>query len=443
MTKTIKRLIDYSIPVLASFAAIAAAVWGRGQRARADEYARIADEYVSVCINSCARCGQELEETVRAMGVSLEKLSVTASVGGRVLALEDVVRESAEAQALISRLPQSQPGSAELNAFLTRAGDYARSLSKRLLAGEEPGERDKKQLAQILDSCVKLTDRLSADIADGALPNGTEDLDYYGGPEAGAEEPSEPEYPELIYDGPFAEAVENAEPKWAVGEEAAPGEAQARAEELLGAPAELTGKTEGRLPTYDLTSGGAELALTVRGLKLLWFMRAPAGNASGLPDDAEREAIFGAARSFLDRAGYEDMEPSFAQYHDGTALVTFVWVMDGVRVYNDLVKVWIDRETHEPCGLDARNYVYSHCERERQEPAITAEEARRSVSQSLVSTAEPCLALIPITPQREALCYEFTGECGGSEYYVYVNAQTGREEQIFKILRDENGEKAV
>lgn len=442
MNKTFKALITYSIPVLASFAALTAAVWGRAQRARAEDYARIADEYVGVCVNSCAQCGQELEETVREMGVSLEKLSVTASREGRVLALEDVVRESAQAQALVSRMPRPQPAAAGLNAFLTRAGDYARTLSRGLLAGEEPNKDDLAQLEAVLEACGRLSEELSRDIAEGALPNGTEDMDYYEPVEDG-EEPSEPEYPELIYDGPFSEAAEKAEPKWAAGEEASPREALERAEELFGSNAELIGRTEGRLPTYDISCGGAETALTVRGLKLLWFMRAPSGEVSGVPDEAEYALLMEAAQAMLQRAGYEDMRPSFAQYHDGTALVTFVWVMDGVRVYNDLVKVWIDRETHEPCGLDARNYVYSHCERNFDPPAITAEEAKNSVSQSLSFTAEPRLALIPLSPQTEALCYEFRGRKGDNEYFVYVNAQTGREERIFKILKDENGEKAI
>ena len=181
----------------------------------------------------------------------------------------------------------------------------------------------------------------------------------------------------------------------------------------------------------------------MRGLHLLWYMRQPEGDAEGLPDEEEYARLVGAAKGLLARAGYEGMEPSFAQYHGGTALISFVWVKDGVLVYNDLIKVWIDRATCEPCGLDARNYLFSHCKRELSAPAITAEEAGKSVSGSLEIAALPRLALIPVSPQTEALCWEFRGKCGETEYYVYINAENGREERIFKIVSGDGGREAV
>ena len=48
--------------------------------------------------------------------------------------------------------------------------------------------------------------------------------------------------------------------------------------------------------------------------------------------------------------------------------------------------------------------------------------------------------LIPITVETERLCYEFKGRCGEDEYIVYIDAQTGAEQQIFVIINTENGQ---
>ena len=437
----IKRSLLYTVPVLASFAALTAAVWGRGKAALAEEYERIADEYIGVTVNSCSRCARELSDAVDELNVSLSKLRVIASREGRVLALEDIVRESAEAAILLSRLPGSQVGTMELNAFLTRAGDYARTLSKKLLEGGELEKADIDQLTAMLDGCEKLNGSLCCRIASGEMPLGTEEFDYYGGEET-ADEPSEPEYPVLIYDGPFSEATEKLEPAGLTGAEADEKAAAEHAETLFGEGFGYDGRAEGRIATYEFSDGEASLSLTVKGLHVIRYMRQPKGEAEGLPEAGEDERLRAAAKAFLERLGYTSMAPTYAQYYGGTALYSFVWESGGALVYNDLVKVWIDRETMEPCGLDARNYLFSHKERDIGAPSISAERARESVSEEL-EVASVRLALIPLTPQTEALCYEFVGTLGGADYVVYVNASDGREEQVFIVISDENGQSTV
>lgn len=433
-----KNILTYTIPVLMGVAVIAAVLWGRSNAARAAELEATAEEYVGYCVSACARTGRELADTVNAMQVSLEKLRVTGSTANRVLALEDVVRESAEAGKLICRLPRSQVEIMELEAFLARTGDYARTLSKRVLAGEELSEDDTEQLETMLEAIIALAERLNGMIESGEMPVGTEEFDYYDT----AGEPSEPEYPTLVYDGPFSESTEKAEALGITGEEGTEDEARAKAESILGTQVEPAGRTDGRIPTYDFTADGADISITVRGLFIKYLMKTPSGSVSGRPDGADCERFSETGRLFLSALGYADMEPTYAEFCDGTALISYAWTKDGVTVYNDLIKIWIDRETGEPVGLDANNYLFSHHEREIGEPAVDEDTAKGAVSKKLSVTGTG-LALIPLSPMTEALCWEFRGECSECEYVIYVNAMTGIEEQIFKIVRDEYSEKAV
>lgn len=443
MKKT-RIILTYTIPSLLSIGLIAAVIWGRAEKARADEMRAISDEYVGLYVNACARCGQELADSVNAMSISLEKLKVSGSTAGQVLALEDIVRESAEAGKLISRIPQSQIDSMELSAFLTRIGDWARSMSRRLLMGEAVDEKDTDQLDSLIATASKLNERLSSMAMNGGFPIGTEDFDYYdaSGESNTADEPSEPEYPTLIYDGPFSEAVEKAEPLGVTGVEGSEDDARSIAEETAGTAMTFVGRTEGRIPTYDFYADGADISITVRGLHVLYFMKTPSTDISGVPGNDEYERFISAGTDHLRKLGYYSMAPSYAEFHDGTALISYVWKHEGVLVYNDLVKVWIDRSTGELVGFDARNYLFSHREREWSSPEIGEDEARGAVSVNL-SIESSGLALIPITPMTEILCYEFRGRCGETEFVVYVNAVTGREEQVFRIISDENGKSAV
>ena len=89
--------------------------------------------------------------------------------------------------------------------------------------------------------------------------------------------------------------------------------------------------------------------------------------------------------------------------------------------------------------MDAHLYLKNHKEREIPEVKIKVEDAERKLSENLeVQTSR--LALIPTPSNKEILAYEFSGIMQGETYYVYVNAITGEEEQIFKVVSTDDGD---
>jgi len=144
------------------------------------------------------------------------------------------------------------------------------------------------------------------------------------------------------------------------------------------------------------------------------------------------------AQSFLEGKGYSNMIPSYEQQYDGTAVINFAYEQDGVIIYPDLIKVKISLENGHILGFEARNYIIAHKERDLEEPSLSLEDAKKLVSPNLnVSTGR--LALIPGDSGDEILCYEFKGEYGGEIFIVYINANTGKEENILKIIDTNNG----
>ena len=427
-----KNVLIRSAAFLAVFALAAAIVWGLREHARAERSEALADEYVLATVSACARCGEELAAKTREMSLGLEKLRVSGSKTRRVLALEDIVRSSAEAVGLMTRLPCSQVDIMELEAFVTRAGDYARTLSKRLLAGGDTDETDEAQLESMLSACRSLAELAAAKLENGSMPTGTEDMDYY--------EPTEAEYPEmprLVYDGELSSGAEDA-PEVFLGDEVGEGEAQLIVEKLIGRKFTLAGKTSGRLPAYVFDSEGAEALVTVSGGRLLSFMAEPSSNKEGAPEEGEYQNLVSAAKAFLKKAGYPDTEPVASEFTGGSAVLTFVSRRGGILIYNDAVKVWIDRGTGSPIGLDAEQYLLYGSERNIPGAKLTREEALELISDRL-AVKKVRLALLPVSPSREALCYEIRAALEDSEYLVYINAENGGEELILKLTEDGMG----
>ena len=478
MADKTKNLIErILIPVLLAAALIAVSLWGSSQAARAEDYQRnTADMY--------KRSFMELADGFSNIEKTLSKLMVVNSPSQYVLLLDDIWRQSGTCVGLMSQIPSSHIDTAELNRFVVQLGDYAHGLTKTALSGKPMAEEDTKQLQDLYTACTNIANDLNTRVQNGDIPNAiitndeyytsaqnVEDQTAQGGEndqsgdqasqeanqagEAAGNEGGEnkqqdenaSKFPVLIYDGPYSDSSQNREPQGLSGNTVSEGEALGVAMGYAGEGVQLSysGPSQGSIPTYDFeatTQDGRYLyiSITQQGGKLLTMMKGAKSNTEGIPEDpAERDRYRDAATKYLEEQGYGKMTATYAQYYGGVALINCAAMQNDVILYSDLIKVWVDREDMEILGVDARNYFFNHTEREIGTPAITVEEAQGYVSTNL-TVQSTALALIPITPQTERLCYEFKGVYGDNEYIVYINAQTGEEEQIFQIIKTENGQ---
>ncbi|MBO5713495.1 MAG: PepSY domain-containing protein, partial [Clostridia bacterium] len=83
----------------------------------------------------------------------------------------------------------------------------------------------------------------------------------------------------------------------------------------------------------------------------------------------------------------------------------------------------------------------NHKQRVVGEVKLSNDEAKLKVS-SKINVETTRLALIP-AGNKEVLAYEFTGEYKGETYYVYINAKTGAEVDIFKVVKTTEGDLLV
>ncbi|MBQ3552677.1 MAG: germination protein YpeB [Clostridia bacterium] len=434
-----KKTLAIVIPVLLAAALIGTASWAVSESKRADTYASATDAMYR-------RTYMELSENLGNLELSLNKLMVTGTQSRMVLLLDDIWRYSGACSSLISQLPVSHADTLELSSFITRVGDYARTLTKKVLGGQMFSSDDSSQLSSLHQKCVEISNELTTRIANGDIYCDILDNEaYYTQSEEFADNEGTEQFPTLIYDGPFSEGVEKAEPKGLTGDEVDQDTALEKAKELIpeGANIEFDTDSDGSIPAFDFTGSTEDgrniyVSISRQGGHVIWMMASPKSDISGIPDDNEIQRLNDIGKEYLSSIGYENMVPTYGQYTNGAAIINYAFELDGAIVYNDLVKVWIDRTDDSIIGIDARNYLFSHTERDFDEPAISMEEAEAMVSGNL-TIDDQGLAIVPITPQTEALCYEFKCSAGDNDYIVYIDAMTGDEVNIYLVIHSEEG----
>ncbi len=384
-----------------------------------------------------------LSNDLNDLNVALSKLEAASTPARLSKTFADVRRLSAGAVRALSLLPVAQADDEGMMQFLTRTGDFAETLMDRVLSGQMLTEEQIGSLGDLRTCCSGLAERYDGGCMNGEFPKAPED-GFYGGE---ADEENITNYPSLLYDGPFSESSEQAEPLGLPDGTVGEAEATRIAQELFpDRTLILDGRTESTIVTYDFSAddekGELCVSITERGGLLLYFMGMPSGTKNDPPSDEESERLHAAVSAYLTEHGFGKMEPSYAQYYAGTVVLNYAAVQNGVILYADLVKVYVDRETQQVIGLDAINYRFHHRERDLSQPILTEDDAKSSLSDSL-TPEHTALALIPKSNTREVLCYEFKCTCGETFFIVYVNASSGAEEEIFEVLNSDEGDLVV
>ena len=106
------------------------------------------------------------------------------------------------------------------------------------------------------------------------------------------------------------------------------------------------------------------------------------------------------------------------------------------NITDEKVKVALD--DGEVVGMEANGYVMNHTIRDIRTPQLSKQDARAKISSNL-NIDDVNVALIPKDSKREVLCYEFKGNAGGRNFLIYINAETGKEEDIQILIESPDG----
>ena len=443
MSDKVKTVLGIAVPLVLVLALIVVSVWGVQQQTRADSYQNSTESMYR-------RAFIELADNLSDLEATLSKLMVSGSRNHTIIMLDDIWRLSGASVSLMSQIPSSHVDTYELNRFIVQVGDYAHTLMENLIGGTIMSQEDSDQLVKLHETCVSLANEVRGRVDSDDVPIDLLTNDDYFEPSSKEYEDSEgvEKFPTLIYDGPYSESTEKLEPKGVSGDEISEDEAMQKAMEYApGSQLESAGASDGNIPAYDFSGTledgrSVDISVTKKGGHLLWMMSSAKGQETGVPEESLTEKYRNAGLDYLDKHGVKGLTGTYAQYYAGVALINYAATQDDVILYSDLIKLWIDRETLEIVGFDARNYLYSHVERNIEEPKLSVEDAERMLNPNL-TVASKEMAFIPITPSNERLCYEFKCTLGDQAFIVYIDAITGDELEIFRIIDSEDGQLVI
>ena len=416
-------------------------------------------EYRQASENQYNMAFYELVDYVQNVETYLAKSLISSSPEHGAETLTHVWREANLAQAYLSRLPIDSVELEKTAKFLNQVSDYSYSLSRKNIYNEELTEEDLKNLEDLHNYSVELRntlDQLSADINDGRIKWGeltkkgkvafAQEVSNISKNSFSNLEENFHEYSGLIYDGAFSEHMTSSQKKGLTGDNIDEEKAKQIATDFIGKDRmqeiNLSGKSENTdIITYDFSvkvnnenEENMNISITEKGGHVL-LMNYNRNVEAELISQEEADKI---GKQFLEDRGLNNMKETYYLKQDGIVTINYAYKLDEVTVYPDLIKLKIALDNGEVMGIETKGYLNSHEERKIPEVKITKEKAKESLNKNLEITSES-LAIIPTEWQTEVLCWEFKGKVNDTDFLVYVNAETGKEEDILVITNTPNG----
>jgi len=415
----------------------------------------------------------DLAYHVEELQALLGKGLATGNVAQNMRYMGEVNQHAASAVSNFSRLPLPAELSATTGRFLQQVGDFAASLVRNEAAGRPMGTTEREQLTRLRQDSINLSAQMNQVMAEynqggfrwnppvrfswanlvrgpglQAKPN-TQDQAPASMVPGGFEQvaTSMEQLPVLIYDGPFSDHVDKAAPAMS-GMPITQDDAARRATAYMpqGASYRQTGVTDvaNNLPAWSFqlapadTQGNAYVAtvdIAKNGGHLVQLLNS---RVVGNPTiDMARAQVLG--QQYLANAGYAGMVPTYGQVQDGQATIAYAYREGNVLVYPDQVKVKVALDNGEILAVDARQFLMHHKARTVPTPKVTPQQAEDAVNPDL-AIQRVQLALIPdVAGTGEILTYEFLTRFGDESFLVYINAETGQEEQILQLIQTDGG----
>ena len=396
------------------------------------------------------RALNDLNTHVNDMNITLTKANYANTSSQQNGMAGKLIKSTSGAKAALAVLPIGNDSLNNVNKFIAQVGDFASSVSSKLSVGEALSDEDKKILQQFSQYCNILAGNLNEiqeNIAEQEVVIGqSEEMlqnleskqppfeDYFL---STAEEFAN--YPALIYDGPFSDHMtQKTSEMTSKAQTISVDEAkQMAAQYLYVDPNTLThtNDTEGNLPTYNFNTESTRISVTKQGGYLSSFMNArPIDNITLQLEEAKQRA-----KQYLSSIYQEEFAETYYVIYNNICTIQYAYSKDHVVYYSDLIKVSVAMDTGKIVEYHANHFLMNHKDRQVQTPVISELSASQQVSDNLTIESAR-MAVIPTTRDEEPLCYEFL--CRGQnneQVLVYINSETGMEEQILILIETDNG----
>lgn len=417
-------------------------------------------QFVQVAQNQYSQSFYDLVSYTENVETMLAKTMASNSSEYTAQNLVNVWREANLAQNALSKIPININMLEDTNKYLNQVSDYSYSLSRACMSGQELTEEQKNNLVDIYGYSTKLKQQLM-DVAD-ELQAGTFTWDSitrtgnkmfnqdYEGVQVDFVNNVNNDlqnYAGLIYDGAFSNHITQQVPKGLDDKEYTEEEAKELIKSFVDEQRikeiRSNGLQTGTIEVYNFSvvlnddnnqENYMSISITKQGGQVLYL----AYNRDYGQPTMQLEDAKNIGEEYLAKIGYENMKPTYHMNEGNSVIVNYAYYIDNTIYYPDLIKLKIALDNGEVIGIEANGYLYNHHQRNDDKQLLTIEEARQKVNPNIqIQTQQK--TIIPTDWKTEVLCYEFKGTINDKTVLVYINAENGKEENIFILVDDING----
>lgn len=391
----------------------------------------------------------EFAECLDKVDTDITKSLVSNSKGEVYDLSRDLYAQCSTAKNAMSRLPVSQMELGNAYKFLSQCSDYAQYIGGKIDKNEIITEEEHQNLKNLLSYAQKFSEQakdMVATVNAGAMitegevksVNQINISPLSNSFSAGAE--IFEDFPTLLYDGPFSDQVLNKASKLVKS-----GDVKTREEcrkifaSAIGADVNnVSYETDdkSKIPCYTFKCGRYTGLVTKQGgyiKEILYSGKIQNSNITA-------ENACNLAVNALEELGYSNMTVCYYNVENNICTVNCAYQKDNVCYYSDLIKVGISMNDGELVSVDSKTYLTNHTNRKPKIAKLSTNQARKKLSKYLeVKNSKMCV--IPKESGKEIQCYEFTckSKDTGEDTLVYINCDTGEEEDIMIVLKSASG----
>lgn len=403
--------------------------------------------------NTYAMAYYDLVESMASIENGLTKFGVISTKRLQEQQLEQVMLAAKTASHSVLTFANESNSTRPLEKFINQVFDYSGYLVRKIEDGDGVNDEEKKTVQEMAsltrDICKRLAQLGEKMTEDFSFVNTLgSDKDIFADMFDDLNGEQGVTFPTLIYDGPFSDGVTDREPLGIHGDEITENEATTLAVSvyLKGYEVDEVGviaKNEYRIPAYliNATIKGEQerdvsLVISKRGGMLLDM---DMYREVGEPELKVEEARV-VAEQYLQSIGIKNMKAVWANVYGSQVYINLCYTDKEIVHYPDMIKLIVSLDTGEIMGYEGMNYAFNHTDRKLSKPKLSEEEIIVDMAANFDDGFTCRLALIPLTTMTERLTYEISGTINGERYFIYVDANTGDEVNILRVIDSSQGE---
>lgn len=369
--------------------------------------------------------------------------------------LAEVVKNAQMTESAISSLPITQNSLADSVKFINQLGGYSTTVMESLASEPRLSEEEKNNLTKLHTSLVALKERLGQymqKMQKGEVSITSENLKLQDDNNTFTVNLSmvkevSVEYPTMIYDGPFSDSENDYIVKGLKGNEVDKSTAYNSVVKCFKniSSLEYAGEINSNFETFNFdlkTTDGHNLFVQVS--KIGGHILTVSGyhEEGSLKNEISTEDGEKIAIDFAKANGIKSVEVVWSDVIEDEAYYNIAPVQNGIILYPDLVKVKIDLASGTVIGYDATSYFINHIDRNLTGDFMSSAKAKENLPKGFKSQ-NGRLVVAPLDYGREVICYEFESERDGETFFFYINAVSGKLENILKVISTTDGAKLM